>query len=104
MYLRAAFVGMTIVLCSLVNKTYAEDYNYFEFSQGINISTIVWGRTDWQGSCPTEFALGHHFDITHTQYVRVSASHISNICEGPPFNDKTETTLDQVRITVGVKW
>jgi len=81
------------------------DYNYLELSQGIKISNAPWGDSNWNGKCPTAVSIGRHWDYDKDTYFRAQFNHTSNICKGAPFSKSAgETWLDQVNVTIGIKF
>lgn len=100
---------LLILLAALMTSpVMAEDYSYASISQGIKLGNMPWGDSNWQGDYPTSVQAGYNWDFGHTDYgttfVQVELQHVSNVLDGPPFNDRSETWLDWAHITVGVKW
>lgn len=92
-----------IIFMLLSFAVQAESYNYLEISQGIKIDTVLWKESNWNGKYPTAVSIGHHWDYKDI-YFRAQFNHLSNIDRGAPFNDKSETWLDQVNVTMGIKF
>lgn len=100
----AVYAVVFFVLVFLNRDAEAEEYRYIELSQGVKLSSMPWGRSNWQGDYPTEVTIGYHQSLDKHFYYRVQFSHVSNILDGPPFNDRDETWLDRADIRIGVKW
>lgn len=99
-------VGFTLILLLGVvipADGHAEEYVYVEVSQGIKIGNMPWGNSNWEGDYPTEIAVGYHTG-NRERYLRVEGRHTSNILDGAPFNDRSETWLDAVMFTYGLKF
>ena len=98
-------VVMTALLMIAMTPVMAEDYNYVELSQGVKIKNAPWGNSNWNGSCPTALSIGRHWDLNPKTYFRAQFNHTSNICKGAPFSKTpAETWLDQLNITIGIKF
>lgn len=95
---RLVVIGMLVISPLVI---IAEDYNYLELSQGIKINK----KSNWNGDCPTALSIGRHWDYNPKTYFRAQFNHLSNICKGAPFSKSSgETWLDQVNVTIGVKF
>jgi len=93
-----------ICLLAMSSMAAAENYNYLELSQGIKVKNAPWKESNWNGDYPTAFSIGRHWEYNKTFYFRAQFNHTSNIDRGAPFNTKKETWLDQVNVTLGIKF
>ena len=77
----------------------AETYAYLEVFVGHNINS-----QGWVGDTPSGAAAGIHHDMGKDWYGEFEIRHQSNIDRGAPFNNKYETWVDTIGITIGRKF
>jgi hypothetical protein len=94
-----------LVLLMFVPVVEAEDFFYFEVSQGMLVNDVpILGHNDWVGDYPTAFRFGYNKDLPDNMYVKGQFEHISSFFNGKPFNDNEENTIDWVHATIGWKF
>ena len=105
MKIKSAVALVFVLVCALgaIKNSSADEYWYAGISQGIKISNAPWGNSNWQGDYPTSFDVGYRWNFYHDSW-SIEAEHISNIADGPPFNDRKETWLDVLWVKYEVKF
>ena len=88
-----------VCLVLVPTLVHAEDYAYGEVFIHHNMNS-----QGWVGDTPAGIAAGLHHDFDPNWYGEIEIRHTSNIDRGVPFNDKYETWVDSVGITIGRKF
>lgn len=95
-------VGIMALLGILIVSTdcKAESYAYGEIFVHHNVNS-----NGWVGETPAGIAAGLHTSLGESKwYGEIEIRHTSNLDRGVPFNDKYETWMDSVGITIGRKF
>jgi hypothetical protein len=92
-------VVLWLFIMCIPKLVHAESYAYGEISIHHNINS-----QGWVGDTPSGIAAGLHHDFDKNWYGEIEIRHQSNIDRGVPFNDKYETWVDSVGITIGRKF
>jgi hypothetical protein len=96
-------IGFLIAISVGLSTAEAEEFGYIEIAQGVKIKDAPWGASNWQGDFPTAVSIGYHWG-NRKYYHQFEFSHVSNVLDGAPFNDRTETWLDVVWYKYGLKF